>query len=168
MKQLITFTIMASLLALAMPAFAMQGHSDSGGHDSQGHSSESGSMDDMDHEAAAGMGGEAFMHHEMVDGIEAQYQVMSLQSMGMSDPEGATHHVMVNFMHEGSDMKMGDIVGKVKLIAPSGKEQEAALKNYDGTYAANFTIDEPGKWGVITLFKEGDEKHLVKFWYPHE
>jgi len=50
----------------------------------------------------------------------------------------------------------------------SGKEQLAGLKDFGGgVYAANFTIDEPGKWGVISLFKNGEGQHTVKFWYPH-
>ena len=61
-----------------------------------------------------------------------------------------------------------DLVGKVKVIAPSGKDQVEALKNYSGTFAANFTFDEKGKWGVICLFKVEGKTHTVKFWYPHE
>ena len=44
----------------------------------------------------------------------------------------------------------------------------ANLKDYGGgIFAANFTIDEPGKWGVICLFKEDKGPQTVKFWYPH-
>ena len=60
------------------------------------------------------------------------------------------------------------MVGKVKLISPSGKEQIANLKGYGGgVFAANFTIDEPGKWGVICLFKDDMGPQTVKFWCPH-
>ncbi|MGB3224155.1 MAG: hypothetical protein WBB23_15250, partial [Desulforhopalus sp.] len=76
------------------------------------------------------------------------------------------HHVMATFMQDGK--KLENIIGKVKLISPSGKEQLANLKNFgSGVFAANFTIDEPGKWGVISLFKNGEEPHTIKFWYPH-
>ena len=64
--------------------------------------------------------------------------------------------------------KIMEIAGKVKLIAPLGKEQIGNLKDYgSGVYAANFKIDEAGKWGVICLFKHDTGKHTVKFWYEH-
>jgi hypothetical protein len=143
------FAAIALLLALslAVPALAMEG---------------------MGHEGHDMSSGETFVHHAKVDGITAEFQVMSLASMGMTDEEGASHHVMVNFFKNGMKEKLEKVIGKVKLIAPSGEEQVATLKDYGGTYAANFTIDEHGKWGVISLFKVGEEKHVAKFWYPHE
>lgn len=107
-----------------------------------------------------------FTHAVMADDIHAEFQVMSLASMNMSDPDGNTHHIMATFMK--ADAKLENLVGKVKLIAPSGKEQTAALTDFGGgNFAANFIIDEPGKWGVICLFKDVEGKHTVKFWYPH-
>lgn len=121
-------------------------------------------MEGMSHGSKAEGG--HFTHSAMADGIHSEFQVMSLASMKMKDPEGKTHHVMASFMRD--DEKLTMAVGKVKLIAPSGKEQTASLKDYGGgNFAANFTIDEPGKWGVICLFKDDSGKHTVKFWYPH-
>lgn len=109
---------------------------------------------------------DSYMHAEMIDDIHAEFQIMDLASMQMTDPEGKTHHIMATFMK--SDAKITSAVGKVKLIAPSGKEQIGDLKDYGGgSFAANFTIDEPGKWGVICLFKDESGQHTVKFWYPH-
>lgn len=46
--------------------------------------------------------------------------------------------------------------------------QLADLKDFGSrVFAANYTIDEPGKWGVICLFKDADGKHTAKFWYEH-
>ena len=56
-------------------------------------------------------------------------------------------------------------MGKIKVISPSGKEQTETLKDYSGVYAANFTFPEKGNYGVICLFKVGDQQHLIKFWY---
>jgi len=110
--------------------------------------------------------GGAFKHAAMVDGIHAEFQVMSLASMNMKDPDGKTHHVMAMFMKDGQ--KIEKAVGKVKLIAPSGKDQVADLTDFGGgNFAANFTIDEPGQWGVICLFKDDAGKHTVKFWYQN-
>jgi hypothetical protein len=86
--------------------------------------------------------------------------------MNIEDPDGKTHHVMATFKKD--DQNVSKAVGKIKLIAPSGKEQLGTLKDYgSGTFAADFTIDEPGKWGIICLFKEEAGKHTVRFWYPH-
>lgn len=126
-------------------------------------------MEGMDHsqmDHGAVQNGGTFKNAVMVDGIHAEFQIMELAAMNMSDPEGRTHHVMVTFMKDGQPI--GEIAGKVKLIAPSGKEQVATLKGFgSGVFAANFAIDEQGKWGVISLFKDMAGKHTVKFWYPH-
>lgn len=107
-----------------------------------------------------------FVHSEMVGGMHAEFQIMDLASMNMKDPDGKTHHVMATFMHD--NQKVMKAVGKIKLVSPSGKEQIAPLKDYgSGIFAANFTIDEPGKWGVICLFKTTGEPQTVKFWYSH-
>ena len=117
----------------------------------------------MEHSQA----GETFTHQEMVNGVRAEFQVMSLASMNMKDPEGNTHHVMVKLFHGNSKNQIKNAVGKVKVISPSGKERVETLKNYSGVFAANFTFVEKGKYGVICLFKVDGEKRLVKFWYPH-
>jgi len=121
-------------------------------------------MEGMEH--TSGQADQGFVHTAMVDGIHAEFKVMDLASMNMTDPEGKTHHVMATFTRDNE--KITKAVGKVKLVSPSGKEQIADLKDYgSGIFAANFTIDEPGKWGVICLFKEAGGSHTVKFWYPH-
>jgi hypothetical protein len=112
--------------------------------------------------------GETFTHQEMVNGVRAEFQAMSLASMNMKDPEGNTHHVMVKFFHGNSKDQIKNAVGKVKVISPSGQERVETLKNYSGVFAANFTFAEKGKYGVICLFKVDGEKRLVKFWYPHK
>ena len=110
--------------------------------------------------------GGTFKHEVMVDGIHAEFQIMELASMKMSDPEGHTHHVMVSFMKDGK--QLAETAGKVKAYRPSEKNRLPTLKDFgSGVFAANFTIDEQGRWGVICLFKDMDGKHTVKFWYEH-
>ena len=92
---------------------------------------------------------------------------MSLASMNMKDPNGATHHVMVNLFHDSMNHPIKDAVGKVKVIGPDKKEQINTLKNYNGTFAANFTFSKNGKYGVICLVKVDGEKQTFKFWYQH-
>lgn len=121
-------------------------------------------MEGMEHGSDSKDGN--FVHSEMVGELHTEFQVMDLASMNVKDPDGKTHHVMAKFMRDNQHVTKA--VGKIKLISPSGKEQIAPMKDYgSGVFAANFTIDEPGKWGVICLFKEAGGKHTVKFWYPH-
>jgi hypothetical protein len=106
--------------------------------------------------------------HEVVDKhIRAEFQIMSLASMNMKDPNGDTHHVMVKLFHDSMNHPIKNAVGKVKIIKPDGKEQTNSLKNYNGIFAANFTFGEKGKYGVICLVIVDGEKHIFKFWYPH-
>lgn len=121
-------------------------------------------MEGMDHGSESTDG--TFKHATMAGDIHTEFQVMDLASMNMKDPAGNTHHVMASFTRDGA--KITKIAGKVKLISPSGKEQLASLKDFgSGVFAANFTIDEPGKWGVICVFKDDQGQQIVKFRYPH-
>jgi hypothetical protein len=118
----------------------------------------------MDHTAMAGK-----FEHQMVDkDIRAEFQIMSLASMNMKDPDGATHHVMVKLFDDKGNQPVKNAVGKVKVIGPDKSEQTNGLKNYNGIFAANFTFNKKGKYGVICLVKIDGKKHLFKFWYPHE
>ncbi len=104
----------------------------------------------------------------VVGGVRAEFQIMSLASMNMKDPNGDTHHVMVKLFHDSMNHPIKDAVGKVKIIKPDGKEQTNSLKNYNGIFAANFSVKKTGKYGVICLVKVGEEKYIFKFWYPYE
>jgi hypothetical protein len=100
--------------------------------------------------------------------IQAEFQIMSLASMNMKDPDGATHHVMVKLFDNSDNQPVKEAVGKIKVIGPDKKEQINSLKNYSGIFAANFSFDETGKYGIICLVKIHGEKYLFKFWYPHK
>jgi len=159
MKQLVILFAIIGLAAFLPVAMAQDGSH--GGHEGHGQ----GSMEHgMNHSMAAG----TYNHSEVVDGIRADFQVMSLASMNMKDPGGATHHIMVKFFHDKMNHQIQEVAGKIKIISPSQKEQIGTLTNYGGTYAANFSFNEPGKWGVICLFKENGNKHVAKFWYDHK
>jgi len=112
--------------------------------------------------------GDTFEHTMIKKNIRAEFQIMSLASMNMKDPNGDTHHVMVKLFHDSMNHPIKDAVGKVKIIKPDGREQTNSLKNYNGIFAANFTFGENGKYGVICLVIADGEKHIFKFWYPHE
>ncbi|HSO20064.1 MAG TPA: hypothetical protein VLT88_11425 [Desulfosarcina sp.] len=168
MKQRTFFIAVLIVTLAALPAMAMKGH------DSHGAGGEQAMQADkkMDHgktgEATdpTGMGG-AFKHTATQGGIDAEFQVMSLASMNMTSDKGETHHIMVNLKTAESGGAIKQAVGKIKVIAPDKSEQVSALKNYNGILAANFTFNEPGKYGVICLLKHQDEKQVFKFWYDH-
>jgi hypothetical protein len=111
--------------------------------------------------------GATFEYTMIEKNIRAEFQIMSLASMNMKDPNGATHHVMVKLFHEPMSHPIKNAVGKVKLIGPNGMEQINLLKNYNGIFAANFTFGEKGKYGVICLVIVDGQKYIFKFWYPH-
>ncbi|MEA1946617.1 MAG: hypothetical protein U9N83_04870 [Thermodesulfobacteriota bacterium] len=108
-----------------------------------------------------------FEHTMIEKNIRAEFQIMSLASMNMKDPNGDSHHVMVKLFDDSANYPIKDAVGKVKVIEPNGNEQINSLKNYNGIFAANFSFKKTGKYGVICLVKVGEEKYLFKFWYPH-
>lgn len=118
----------------------------------------------MEHAALAG----TFTHQEVVQDIRIEFWIMSLASMNMKDPDGATHHIMVKIFHNDMNHQIKDTTGKIKVINPSGKEQTGSLKNYNGVFAANFIFNEKGKYGVICMFKMDERKLLTRFWYPYE
>ena len=106
-------------------------------------------------------------HHTAVNKeVRAEFQIMSLESMNIKNPEKNTHHVMIKLFHEPGNHQYKQAVGKVKIIGPDKAEQVAPLENFNGIFAANFTFQKKGKYGVICLVKVGNEKHVFKFWYP--
>lgn len=156
-------TAVAIAVFAAAPAAAGEGHHADSHPAGNGH----GATHGMESEASmAGM--HTFKYQAVVDGIRAEFQVMSLARMNMTDPEGRTHHIMVKLVREGEDLPMADAIGKIKVIAPDKKEQTGSLKRYGDFLAANFSFEAPGKYGVICLFVEDGRRHVVKFWYPHQ
>ena len=151
--------VLALLLALsprpssALAATGHQSHEDVS-------TSKSGSMEQ-------GQSGSTFTHQEVVEGVRAEFQVMSLASMNMKDPKGNTHHIMVRLFKADSDTQIKNATGEIRLISPSGKEQQEMLTNYSGILAAAFAFDEKGKYRVICHFEFDGKKREVNFSYPN-
>ncbi len=156
MKKRLTLIVLILVLSFGSLAIAGTAH--------QSQVDKSGSHSDT---MKSGVTGDTYTHQAVVEGVRAEFQVMTLASMNMKDPEGNTHHVMVKFFHANSKDQIKNAVGKIKVISPSGKERVETLQNYSGILAANFTFDEKGKYGVICLVKMDGQKRLIKFWYPY-
>ena len=153
--------LILSLLFFASTAYAMKG-SDHSGHDMSDHTMDHGNMS-KDH---AGSASGVYKHTDLADGIKATFQVMSLASMKMKDPEGKTHHVMASFSQNGTKMK--EVTGDIVVVSPSGKEQAGKLKHFGGgMYAVNFIFDEAGEWQVKCQIIDGEKKYTKEFNYPH-
>lgn len=159
MKQMFSLFTMVLFMALASIAVAGQGMS----HDDHTGKA-SAAVKDM---AGDGMPG-TFKHQAVNDGVRAEFEIMSLASMNMKDPDGATHHIMVKLFDDGMNHQIKNAAGKVKVIGPDKTEQTNLLKDFGGIYAANFSFPKIGKYGVICLTKIDGKKHLYKFWYAHK
>lgn len=159
------------MLSAAIPAFAMDGMSGHGSmNDKAAQTSGHGASDKgasghgaMDEKPSMG-----FTHQENLEGVQAEFQIMSLASMNMKDAAGATHHVMITLKDSATQKQINQAEGKIKIIGPDKKEQISDLQDYSGILAANVNFDSPGKYGVICMFRAQGQKHLVKFWYPHK
>jgi hypothetical protein len=126
---------------------------------------------DMSSHGAGGMGSaqsSGTYTHQVVDqGVRAEFQIMSMASMNMKDAGGATHHIMVKFVREGKNEQIRDVMGKIRVVSPSGKEQVETLQDYSGMYAATFSFPEKGTYEVTCVIKADDKQHVIKFSYPH-
>ncbi|MFC1858823.1 hypothetical protein ACFL9U_12480 [Thermodesulfobacteriota bacterium] len=158
MKKVIT--ILTICITLGWSSLALAGdkmlHGDHQNTEMSGHGK-------MQHKMSAG----TYEHQAVTDGVRAEFQIMSLSSMNMEDPDGATHHIMVKLFNASMNHPIKEAVGKVKIIDPDKGEQVNSLENYNGIFAANFSVKETGKYGVICLVKINGKSHLYKFWYTH-
>ncbi len=109
-----------------------------------------------------------FKHKDVNKGIRAEFEIMSLEKMGMKTDDGSTHHIMIKIFNDSMNHQIKEAAGKIKLIDPDGKEKVVAVKNYSGIFAANLSFPKTGKYGVICLLKIKDEKPMFKFWYTHK
>lgn len=66
-----------------------------------------------------------------------------------------------------TDGKISEAKVKLKIIEPDKKEQEKMM-NYDmGSFGSSFSINQKGKYGVITLVKIGDKSRVARFYYEN-
>lgn len=148
------------LLFTASAALAMKG-TDHGGHNMSSHKTDHGAMSTGTVQKPG-----HFKHTDNTNGVHAVFQVMSLESMKMKDPEGKTHHIMVSFSKDNQKLKQG--TGDIVVVSPSGKEQKGKLMHFGGgMYAANFTFDEAGDWAVKCNFTDQGGAYSMNFSYPH-
>lgn len=112
----------------------------------------------------------------LVDGVKAVFQIMAnkehvkmLTDMKMKEkPESeTTHNITVVLVDDQTQKEITDAQVKMKVIAPSGKDQlktlktEKEMKSYDGY----FNLSEKGKYQVLISFKRGDKTTNAGIYY---
>jgi hypothetical protein len=82
------------------------------------------------------------------------------------DPQ-ATHNIAVTLTDTRSNLPIGDLVVKMKVIDPKGKEQVKLLDAIPAMnqYGQNFDLTEKGRYQVLILFRNGGKKTAAGFYY---
>jgi hypothetical protein len=79
----------------------------------------------------------------------------------------ATHNIVVTLTDTRSNLPIGDLVVKMKVIDPKGKEQVKLLDAIPAMnqYGQNFDLTEKGRYQVLILFRNGGKKTAAGFYY---
>jgi hypothetical protein len=105
-------------------------------------------------------------HQEVVDGVKATFNVIDIKAKMKEAGMKETHHIMVVFTDAKSGARLSEGEVKVKVVGPDKKEQVKELMGMEGGFGSDFTMAEPGKYGVMTKFKLKDGKvRSTKFRY---
>jgi len=112
----------------------------------------------------------------LVEGIKVTFQIMAngehqkmLKDMKMKEEiePGTTHNITVTLKDEKSQKEITDAQVTMKVVDPKGKDQIKAMK-YEGmmkSYDAYFNLPETGKYQVMVLVKNGDQKIPAGIYY---
>ena len=154
-------TILISALVLiftAGQAMAMQEHDSHGSSDEKDmqtdketdHSSHG---SDMESSSSDG----TFKHHASMDGMNADFQVMSLASMNMTSDKGETHHIMVNLAKADGGEPVKNAVGKIKVVGPDGIEMAGNYPESSSSFNETTDIEDGATIQRIWISCLGDE-----------
>ena len=112
----------------------------------------------------------------LVEGTKVTFQVMvnaehqkMLKDMKMKEDieAGTTHNITVALKDEKSQKEVTNAEITMKVVDPKGKDQIKALK-YDKdmkSYDAYFNLSEKGKYQVMVLVKQGEQKKTAGIYY---
>ena len=165
MKKEIAAIIGGVILTMAGSTHAQMDHSM---HEQGGMSGE------MKHEESMKMPSGMEMHAMEIDGYKVNFHIMDqkafrnyMDNMGHKThkmKEGMTHYIMMDITDkEGNKIKKAKV--KLKVIDPSGKNQENVAFPMTGNFGAEFDMAHKGKYQIMTLFKAKSDKHHDGFWY---
>jgi len=112
----------------------------------------------------------------LVEGTKVTFQIMAnaehqkmLKDMKMKEDveAGTSHNITVTLKDEKSQKEITNAEITMKVVDPKGKDQIKALR-YDKdmkSYDAYFTLPEKGKYQVMVLVKQGDQKKTAGIFY---
>ena len=112
----------------------------------------------------------------LVEGTKVTFQIMAngehqkmLKDMKMKEDveAGTSHNITVTLKNEKSQKEITNAEITMKVVDPKGKDQIKALR-YDKdmkSYDAYFTLPEKGKYQVMVLVKQGDQKKTAGIFY---
>ncbi len=112
----------------------------------------------------------------LLEGFKASFSIMDmaahkkmLKEMKMKveiNPQ-ATHNIAVTLTDTRTNQVISEAVVKMKVISPKGKEEVKLLDYTIGMnqYAGNFILSDKGRYQILILFKSGDKKRAMGFYY---
>ena len=156
MQKMMSFaTVIVSLFLFT--GFAMAQHS-------HGHGGMSGSAMKMD------------TRELLVEGTKVTFQIMAndehrkmLKDMKMKEDieAGTSHNITVLLKDEKAQKEITNAEITMKVVDPKGKDQIKTLKYEKDmkSYDAYFTLSEKGKYQVMVLVKQGEQKKTAGIYY---
>jgi hypothetical protein len=112
----------------------------------------------------------------LVEGVKVTFQIMAngehqkmLKDMKMKEEieSGTTHNITVILKNEKTQKEITDAQITMKVVGPNGKDEIKSLK-YDDmmkSYDAFFGLPEKGKYQVMVLVKQGDQKKTAGVYF---
>jgi hypothetical protein len=112
----------------------------------------------------------------LVEGTKVTFQIMvnsehqkMLKDMKMKEDieAGTTHNITVTLKDEKSQKEITNAEITMKVVDPKGKDQIKSLKyeNDMKSYDAYFNLPDKGKYQVMVLVKQGEQKKTAGIYY---
>ena len=112
----------------------------------------------------------------LVEGTKVTFQIMAnaehqkmLKDMKMKEDieAGTTHNITVTLKDDKSQKEITNAEITMKIVDPKGKDQIKALKYDDSmkSYDAFFNLPEKGKYQVMVLVTQGEQKKTAGIYY---
>jgi len=112
----------------------------------------------------------------LVEGTKVTFQIMAndehrkmLKDMKMKEDVevGTSHNITVLLKDEKTQKEITNAEITMKVVDPKGKDQIKTLKYEKDmkSYDAYFTLSEKGKYQVMVLVKQGEQKKTAGIYY---
>ena len=112
----------------------------------------------------------------LVEGTKVVFQIMvndehkkMLKDMKMKEDieAGTTHNITVTLKDDKSQKEITNAEITMKVVDPKGKDQIKSLKyeNDMKSYDAYFNLPDKGRYQVMVLVKQGDQKKTAGIYY---